>query len=326
MNDFSQRLERPTPHGCYITVPTLFHDDDDLTINDAGIRQHVRFLLNGGVSAANSTLLTGGAAGDFSTMTFEERVRVAEIVADETAGRVPVAMGAQTTSTLELKRLAKASERLGLNFIQVSCPYYFRHTEGDFFAHVAAAAEVSDVSIILYNTFWTSVGVSANLLQQLAEIPNLVALKWAVPRRDSLEFEAIVAAFGKRYAIIDNSLSFVSSHMMGVRAYEVHVCNYWPQWGVRLVQDLEAGHYAKVQQALIREVMPFYQLWLEIEANYTSGDGYLDKLCMELVGLPSSRCRPPTRDIRQAYRKAARAMLIESGVPNIQRLTSEINP
>ena len=32
--------------------------------------------------------------------------------------------------------------------------------------------------------------------------------------------------------------------------------------------------------------MPFYKLWIEIEKNFTSGDGYLDKLCMELIGLP----------------------------------------
>jgi dihydrodipicolinate synthase/N-acetylneuraminate lyase len=282
-----------------------------------GIRRHVQFLLKGGIAAENSTLLAGGAAGDFSTMTFDERVRVAEIVANEAAGQVPVAMGAQTTSTLELQRLAKAAEKLGIDFIQVSCPYYFTHTEEDFFEHVAAAAETADIGIILYNTFWTSAGVSANLLEKLAAIPNLVALKWAVPRRDSLEFEAIVAEFGERYAIIDNSLSFVSSHMMGARAYEVHVCNYWPEWGVRLVNNLDAGRYSEVQQALVREVLPFYQLWLEIEANYTSGDGYLDKLCMELVGLPSSRCRPPTRDIREKYREKARAMLLKTGAPNI---------
>ena len=39
---------------------------------------------------------------------------------------------------------------------------------------------------------------------------------------------------------------------------------------------------------LVREAMPFYKLWVEIEKTYTRGDGYLDKLCMELVGLDSS--------------------------------------
>ena len=51
--------------------------------------------------------------------------------------------------------------------------------------------------------------------------------------------------------------------------------------------------------------------------QYTGGDGYLDKLCMELVGLPSSRCRPPTRDVRDEFRERARQMLIESGVPGV---------
>jgi hypothetical protein len=63
--------------------------------------------------------------------------------------------------------------------------------------------------------------------------------------------------------------------------------------------------------------MPFYHLWSRIESEYTSGDGYLDKLCMELVGLPSSRCRPPTRDIRQVYRKETREMMIRCGVPGV---------
>jgi 4-hydroxy-tetrahydrodipicolinate synthase len=63
--------------------------------------------------------------------------------------------------------------------------------------------------------------------------------------------------------------------------------------------------------------MPFYHLWSRIESEYTSGDGYLDKLCMELVGLPSSRCRPPTRDIRQVYREDTREMMIRCGVPGV---------
>ena len=66
---------------------------------------------------------------------------------------------------------------------------------------------------------------------------------------------------------------------------------------------------------MVEEAMPFYKLWIKIEKEFTSGDGYLDKLCMELVGLPSSRCRPPTRDVRQKYRERCRKMMLETGVP-----------
>jgi 4-hydroxy-tetrahydrodipicolinate synthase len=51
--------------------------------------------------------------------------------------------------------------------------------------------------------------------------------------------------------------------------------------------------------------------------EYTSGDGYLDKLCMEVVGLESSRCRPTTRDFRDQFREKARQMLLQYGVPGV---------
>ena len=50
---------------------------------------------------------------------------------------------------------------------------------------------------------------------------------------------------------------------------------------------------AEIQRMLVDQAMPFYKLWIGIEKGYTSGDGYLDKLCMELVGFDFSRCRPP---------------------------------
>jgi len=303
--------------GCYITVPTMFRDPD-LELDLEATRRNVRFLIDNGITERYGTLLAGGAAGDFSTMSFEERIAVAEAVIAESDGRLPVAMGAQTTSTLELRRLAKAAATAGAEYIQVSCPFYFTHTEEDFFEHVAAAAEAADIGIIIYNTFWTSAAVSFDTVERLIEIPNVVGLKWATPRTDAMEFEDVIDRFKDRLCIIDNHLQFAASHMLGARAFEVHLCNYWPEWGIRLIDHLEAGSYRKVQQALVGEAMPFYKLWVEIEKTYTSGDGYLDKLCMELVGLDSSRCRPPTRDIRRLYREHTLKMLIETGVPRVQ--------
>ena len=302
--------------GCYITVPTMFRDPD-LELDLAATRRNVRFLLERGIDARYGTLLAGGAAGDFSTMTFEERCAVVDAVVAEADGRLPVAMGAQTTSTLELKRLARAAERAGAEFIQVSCPFYFAHTEGDFYEYVAEAAAAADIAIVVYNTFWTSAAVSFRMVEKLCAIPNVVGLKWACPRTDAMEFEDVVATFAGRLTIIDNHLMFALSHMLGARAFEVHLCNYWPEWGIRLIDDLAAGRYPEVQRTLVREAMPFYKLWVEIEKSYTSGDGYLDKLCMELVGLGSSRCRPPTRDVRQLYRERCRRMLLDTGVPGV---------
>jgi dihydrodipicolinate synthase/N-acetylneuraminate lyase len=302
--------------GCYITIPTMFRDPD-LEVDGAAMARHVRFLRDSGVKAGNGVLLAGGAAGDFSTMSFGERVQVAEVVRDAAEGALPLAMGAQTTSTRELVQLAKAADRLGFDYIQVSCPFYFSHTEDDFLEYVKAAADAADIGIIIYNTFWTSAAVSFKTVERLVEIPNVVGLKWATPRTDAMEFEDVVSTFSKRVSIIDNHLMFPLSHALGARAFEVHLSNYWPEWGIRLVDDLDRGLYGDVQRSLISEAMPFYKLWTEIEKSYTSGDGYLDKLCMELIGLDSSRCRPPTRDVREPFRERTRAMLKACGVPRV---------
>jgi dihydrodipicolinate synthase/N-acetylneuraminate lyase len=306
--------------GCYVTIPTPFHDTSEMAVNEAALRKYVRFLIDSGLTADYATLLAGGAAGDFSTMTFEERLFVAEVVVDEAAGAVPIAMGAQTTSTMELIRLAKAASRLGADFIQVSCPFYFAHTEADFEEYVrAAAAAAPDVGIILYNTFWTSQNLSFAMIERLAEIPNIVGLKWAAPRTDAMEFEDVCSHFSGRFTIIDNNLLFGMSAMpaLGATAFEVHHCNFWPEWGIKLIDQVRAGNYPEIARMLVEEGMPFYKLWVEIEQTYTSGDGYLDKLCMELIGLPSSRCRPPTRDIRNTHKEQTHAMMRKIGVPRL---------
>ena len=169
----------------------------------------------------------------------------------------------------------------------------------------------------LFCVYWLSVLLWWRMAERLCAIPNVVGLKWATPRTDAMEFEDTVSHFARRLTIIDNNLLFTMSHMMGARAFEVHLCNYWPEWGIKLLDRLSARDYAEVQRMMVDEAMPFYKLWVEIEKTYTSGDGYLDKLCMELVRLDSSRCRPPTRDVREKFRERARQMMIESGVPGV---------
>jgi len=311
----NREMARSRLCGCYVTVPTLFRDED-LSVDLDAIRQHVRFLIDGGIKTGTGVILSGGAAGDFSTLTFDERVQLAEAIVDEAKGRVPVVMGAQTTSTLELIRLARAAERVGAEFIQVSPPFYFAHSEHDFYEYVLAAAEAADVGLVIYNTFWTSLDVSSDLVERLTDLPNVIGLKWSMPDKGNMEFEQVITRFANQFSIIDNQMRFVTSHMLGGRGIEVHVCNYWPAWGVRMWHLLESKQYIEAQQELVTVAMPFMALWQEME-RYTSGDGYLDKLCMELVGLRSSRCRPPTRDIRDLYRERARAMLLKACVPNV---------
>jgi dihydrodipicolinate synthase/N-acetylneuraminate lyase len=140
----------------------------------------------------------------------------------------------------------------------------------------------------------------------------VVAIKWAAP--NYRDFERALRLFAGRLAFIDNQLQFVLSHMLGGHGINLHPSNYWPAWGVRLWSQLEAGQYREAQDEMTRVVSPYYDLAHEI-AEFTGGEGHLDKLCLELVGLDGGRCRPPTRDIRPAYREKVRQMLRQCRVP-----------
>src|SRR4051794_32926528 len=120
-NALKRRLE-----GCYITIPTMF-SDPELDIDLKATRKVVRSMLDRGMDRNHGTVLVGGAAGDFSTLTFDERLRLIDAVLEETNGAMPVAVGGQSTSTREVIAIAKAASRAGADFMQISCPFYFGH-------------------------------------------------------------------------------------------------------------------------------------------------------------------------------------------------------
>lgn len=297
--------------GCYIAIPTLFHDAD-LELNLPGMRRHIRFMLEGGVRTGNAVLLVCGGAGDFSTLTTEERLRVTEAVVEEAAGRVGVILGAQTTDQRELVALARGAERLGAVALQLCPPFYHPHTTDDIYDFFKAAADAADVGLVYYTTYWTGYRATFEFLARLTEIPQMVGVKWATP--SAWEYQQGMREFAQRYCMIDNQLEFVLSHMLGGRGINPHPGNYWPQWAVKLWGLLEAGDYKTAQDEINRVIAPYYKLSDEI-SRFTGGEGHLDKLCLELIGLDSSRCRPPTRDIRPMFREKVRKMLLACGVP-----------
>ena len=229
---------------------------------------------------------------------------------------------APKASAIPTEKLANVAKDFGYDFIQVSCPFYFKHTEDDFIEYVRAASSAAEggPGIILYNTFWTSTSVSNQLIDKIKDLPNIVGLKWATPRTDAMEFEDVTSTYSSRFTIIDNNLFFPYSAMksLNAKAFEVHMCNFWPEWGAKLINEVKKKNFEEIARMMVEEAMPFYKLWVEIETNYTSGDGYLDKLCMELVGLPSSRCRPPTRDMREKYRQKTLDYMKKIKVPHLK--------
>ncbi len=153
------------------------------------------------------------------------------------------------------------------------------------------------------------------LLERLLQIPQLAAVKLASP--SGSEFDAFLRQFAGRTCVIDNQLEFIKSHTLGARAINLHPANWYPAWALKFWNLLETRQYFEAQQEMSRVVGACYDLYGEI-GKYTGGEGHLDKMCLELIGFDSSRCRPPVREVRDRFREQVRRMLLETGVPGVR--------
>jgi 4-hydroxy-tetrahydrodipicolinate synthase len=121
--------------------------DRDEQLNEPALKEMTVRFVQAGVHG----LFCLGTNGEFFSLTFDEKVRVAEIVAEASEGKLPVYAGAGCTSTAETIRLAQRLEAVGVQALSVITPYFLTYTQEELFRHFAQVAEATTLPIVLYN-------------------------------------------------------------------------------------------------------------------------------------------------------------------------------
>jgi len=73
-----------------IFTPNVVPFYNDHRINEGELRRYTNWLIEKGITG----LYPNGSTGEFIRISFEQRLRVVEIMADEAKGRVPILAGA----------------------------------------------------------------------------------------------------------------------------------------------------------------------------------------------------------------------------------------
>lgn len=159
-----------------IVVPILTPVDKDENIDEAKLRKQVNYVIEGGVNG----ILVYGSNGEFYMFDDDEMKRGAEIVIDETKGRVPVFFGIGAIRTKKCIKLAKIAQEVGADGISVIQPMFLRPTEEELYNHFMSIANaVPDLSMLLYNNPG-KIGypMSVNLVYRLCkDASNIVGMK-----------------------------------------------------------------------------------------------------------------------------------------------------
>ena len=159
--------------GIITAMVTPFGADGELA-EDAAARL-VRDLLDNGSDA----LVLAGTTGESATLADEEKVRLWKIGVTE-AGGAPIIAGTGSNDTRHTVELTELAQEAGVSGVLLVTPYYNKPNRAGLLAHFRTAAAATDLPVVLYNIPSRSVVDMPNdLLAELAEIPNIVAVKQA---------------------------------------------------------------------------------------------------------------------------------------------------
>ena len=159
--------------GIITAMVTPFSADGRLS-EDAAARMVEHLLENG-----SDGLVLGGTTGEGPTLDDDEKVALFEIGV-AAAGGAPVIAGTGSNDTRHTVDVTERAAAAGVDAALVVTPYYNRPNRRGILEHFRAAAEASDLPIVLYNIpSRTTVDMSNDLLRELAEIPGVEAVKQA---------------------------------------------------------------------------------------------------------------------------------------------------
>ena len=159
-----------------VIVPILTPIDAEERIDEAAMRAHVDYVIEGGLSG----ILAFGSNGEFYMIEEDEMERGLQIMVDQAAGRVPVYFGIGAISTKKACRLARMAVENGAAGISILQPMFLKPTERELLLHFKTiAACVPETPVLLYNNPGrVGYTMSGGLVEKLAtEVPNIVGMK-----------------------------------------------------------------------------------------------------------------------------------------------------
>jgi dihydrodipicolinate synthase/N-acetylneuraminate lyase len=157
-----------------IFTPNVVLLDEKGEINEPEMRRYVDWLIERGVHG----LYPNGSTGEFTRFTAEERRRIIEIMADQTAGRVPILAGAAEANTRETIKACEHYHELGVRAVAIVAPFYYKLTPAGVYAYFKEIADNSPVDVTLYNIPMFASPIDVPTVQRLAEeCPRVVAIK-----------------------------------------------------------------------------------------------------------------------------------------------------
>jgi 4-hydroxy-tetrahydrodipicolinate synthase len=164
-----------------IWAATLTPFKPDLALDEAGYRRNLRHWFD---DLAIDGVFISGKQGEFFAMSVAERKRSFELAAEATQGRAGTIMSCSDQNLDTVLELARHAQDIGADFIVVHAPVlHFVHPQDEtVYEYYRYLSEKIDIGIALWSHPDSGYLLSPELCARIAELPNIVAIKYSVPR------------------------------------------------------------------------------------------------------------------------------------------------
>ena len=137
-------------------------------------------LVNHLIHAGIHGLTLFGSTGEFPYLNQKQKEEILETVIRINQNRIPIIAGVSHFSTSEAVYQAKKFEALGVDGILAAINVYFPiNAEGIYRYFEAIACNVNCPVIIYHNPKFSNMDFSLDLIERLAEVPNIEYIKYA---------------------------------------------------------------------------------------------------------------------------------------------------
>ncbi len=175
-----------------IWAAALMPFDDQLRIDEDGFRANVHHWTQ---DLGIEGLFISGKQGEFYAMTLEERKRSFELAVETTGDPAQTIMSCSDQNMDVAIELARHAEDCGADYIVVHAPllHFTKAQDETLLRYYQTIADSVDIGIALWSHPDSGYLMSPDLCNRLADIDNVIAIKYSVPRKMYAELSELAS-------------------------------------------------------------------------------------------------------------------------------------
>jgi 4-hydroxy-tetrahydrodipicolinate synthase len=286
----------------------------DLSVDEAGFRSNLRHWVD---DLGIDGVFVSGKQGEFFSMSVPERKRSFELALEAVGDRAGTIMSCSDQNMDVVIDLARHAQAIGADSIVVHAPLlHFLHGQDEtLYAYYKAISEKVDIGIAMWSHPDSGYLMSPELCARIAELPNIVAIKYSVPREmyaklTRLAGDKLIVSTASEEEWFDNIVE------LGWRLYLCSSPPYLLQTKAdrRMREYTDLAFRGEVAQAkAVRDSLDPVRQALKRTRPGEKPPAH-SKYWQELLGQVGGRVRAPMLELTEAEKDATRAAFAACGL------------